>query len=109
MGEDILTPPLILLGRPFMYTSKTIINVHEGTITMEFDGEIIKFNIHNSMEYSSVNSSIYGLTDFVDPLANDILKLFEKDEQQVASTPKPKIAGIKAVIRKYVKSIWDAH
>ena len=28
----------ILLGRPFLKTSRTKIDVHEGTLTMEFDG-----------------------------------------------------------------------
>ena len=36
---DQTTP--ILLGRPFLKTSKTKIDVHSGTLTMEFDGEII--------------------------------------------------------------------
>ncbi|XP_052171559.1 uncharacterized protein LOC127787541 [Diospyros lotus] len=35
----------ILLGRPFLKTSRTKIDVHDGTLTMEFDGEIVKFNI----------------------------------------------------------------
>jgi len=33
---------LILLGRPFFKTTRTKIDVHEGTLTMEFDGEVIK-------------------------------------------------------------------
>ncbi|PIN01369.1 DNA-directed DNA polymerase [Handroanthus impetiginosus] len=39
----------ILLGRPFLRTSRTKIDVHDGTLTMEFDGEIIKFNIYDAM------------------------------------------------------------
>jgi len=31
------------LGRPFLKTSRTKIDVHDGSLTMEFDGEIIKF------------------------------------------------------------------
>ena len=40
---DQTTP--ILLGRPFLKTSKTKIDVHSGTLTMKFDCEIVKFNI----------------------------------------------------------------
>ncbi|KAL0294594.1 UNVERIFIED_CONTAM: hypothetical protein Sangu_3214800, partial [Sesamum angustifolium] len=41
----------ILLGRPFLKTARTKIDVHAGTLSMEFDGEIIKFNIFDSMRY----------------------------------------------------------
>ena len=39
----------ILLGRPFLKTARTKIDVHEGALTMEFDGEVIKFNIFDAM------------------------------------------------------------
>ncbi|CAN6566365.1 unnamed protein product [Malus baccata var. baccata] len=35
----------ILLGQPFMKTTRTKIYVFTGTLTMEFDGDIINFNI----------------------------------------------------------------
>ncbi|XP_022874025.1 uncharacterized protein LOC111392860 [Olea europaea var. sylvestris] len=50
--STFLTPPL-LLGRPFMRTASTKIDVHDGTLTTEFDGEIIRFNIFETMRYSS--------------------------------------------------------
>ncbi|KAL0440268.1 UNVERIFIED_CONTAM: hypothetical protein Slati_2509800 [Sesamum latifolium] len=43
----------ILLGRPFLKTARTKIDVHSGTLTIEFDGEIIRFNIFDSMRYPS--------------------------------------------------------
>ncbi|KAL0288795.1 UNVERIFIED_CONTAM: hypothetical protein Scaly_2719800 [Sesamum calycinum] len=43
----------ILLGRPFLKTARTKIDVHAGALTMEFDGEIIRFNIFDSMRYPS--------------------------------------------------------
>ncbi|CAN6707332.1 unnamed protein product [Malus baccata var. baccata] len=36
-----VTPLPILLGRPFMKTARTKIDVFKGTLTMEFDGEIM--------------------------------------------------------------------
>ncbi|KAF5804656.1 putative retrotransposon gag domain, aspartic peptidase domain superfamily [Helianthus annuus] len=36
----------ILLGRPFLKTAKTKIDVYSGTLSMEFDGEVINFNIY---------------------------------------------------------------
>lgn len=49
--EDELSPnpTPILLGRPFLKTARTKIDVHDGTLTMEFDGEVIRFNIFQAM------------------------------------------------------------
>ena len=30
-----------------------MINVHDGALTMEFDGEVIKFNLFEAMKYPS--------------------------------------------------------
>ena len=43
----------ILLGRPFMRTARTNIDVAGGNLTMEFDGEVIKFNIFDTMRHPS--------------------------------------------------------
>ncbi|XVF40660.1 hypothetical protein PTKIN_Ptkin01aG0132300 [Pterospermum kingtungense] len=43
---------LIPLGRPFLIkVAKTKIDVDAGKLTMEFDGEIIQFNILEVMKY----------------------------------------------------------
>ncbi|XP_027171767.1 uncharacterized protein LOC113771379 [Coffea eugenioides] len=42
---------VLLLGRPFMSTTRTKIDVHEGTLSVEFDGETITFNIFYAMKY----------------------------------------------------------
>ena len=41
--------PLILLGRPFLKTSRTKIDVHSGQLTIESDGDVIEFNIFDAM------------------------------------------------------------
>ncbi|XP_026399350.1 uncharacterized protein LOC113295218 [Papaver somniferum] len=43
--ENLSSSTPLLLGRPFMRTSRTKIDVYEGTLTMEFDGEVVRFNI----------------------------------------------------------------
>jgi hypothetical protein len=58
----------ILLGRPFLKTSKTKIDVNSGTITMEFDGEIIKFNIYDAMKCPYDDNPVYSI-DMIDSLA----------------------------------------
>ncbi|CAN6567748.1 unnamed protein product [Malus baccata var. baccata] len=50
--DSVNSIPLpILLGRPFMKTARTKIDVFKGTLTMEFDGEIIDFNISETIRY----------------------------------------------------------
>ena len=48
-------PTPILLSRPFLKTARAMINMHEGVLTMEFDGEMIKFNLFKAMKYLSSN------------------------------------------------------
>src|SRR6185295_1233938 len=43
---DNATAP-IMLGRPFMKTFRTKIDVFNGILTMEFDGDTIEHNIHD--------------------------------------------------------------
>src|SRR6185295_1691854 len=40
----------ILLGRPFLKSARTKINVSTGSLTMELDGKIIHYNIHKAIE-----------------------------------------------------------
>ncbi|XP_016667425.1 uncharacterized protein [Gossypium hirsutum] len=41
----------ILLGRPFLSTASTKIDVHSRTLTMEFEGEIVKFNVYDTISH----------------------------------------------------------
>ncbi|CAN6567591.1 unnamed protein product [Malus baccata var. baccata] len=71
MDESNHAPSLpILLGRPFMKTARTKIDVFNGTLTMEFDGEVINFNLFDSMKYPSENHSCFSI-DVIDSLAQD--------------------------------------
>lgn len=40
----------ILLGRPFLSTARKKINIYDGTLTIEFEREVIKFNVYNTMK-----------------------------------------------------------
>ncbi|KAK4389706.1 Retrovirus-related Pol polyprotein from transposon.6 [Sesamum angolense] len=68
----------ILLGRLFLKTARTKIDVHSGTLSMEFDGEIIKFNIYDSMRYpSDIPTAL--LVDIVDPLVQALSSTNSED------------------------------
>lgn len=72
-----LSPPL-LLGRPFMRTTRTKIDVHDGTLTLEFDGEIIRFNIFEAMRYPSDVHSCFSI-DIMDSLVQKTFELSNED------------------------------
>ena len=44
---------LILVGRAFLKTDRIKMDVHKGTLTMEFDEEVIEFNMNDAMKYPS--------------------------------------------------------
>ena len=73
----------ILLGRTFLKTSKTKIHVHSGTLTMEFDSEIVKFNIYDAMKYPDDDNPVYSI-DVIDSLAQEAFELDGKDGLKVS-------------------------
>ncbi|XP_068317061.1 uncharacterized protein [Pyrus communis] len=60
----------LILGRPFLRMARTKIDVYDGTLTMEIDGESVKFKIFNAMRYPS---------DFEYCLSIDTFDYFVKD------------------------------
>ncbi|CAN6586245.1 unnamed protein product [Malus baccata var. baccata] len=78
--EDLNHSPQlpILLGRPFMKTTRTKIDVFKGTLTMEFDGEVIDFNISNAMRYPHDGHSCFSI-DVIDSLAQEFLDDLSED------------------------------
>ena len=69
MGDDTSpNPALIILGRPFLRTARAIVDYHKGTLTMEFDGEKIQFNIYEAMKYPNEYHYVFSI-DVVDSLA----------------------------------------
>ena len=57
--DDTLSSRLLLLGRRFFKTARTKIDVHEGTLSMEFDGVAIKFSINKAMKYPNDYSFVF--------------------------------------------------
>ncbi|CAN6720974.1 unnamed protein product [Malus baccata var. baccata] len=79
MDESDHAPSLpILLGRPFMKTARTKIDVYNGTLSMEFDGEVVNFNLSNSSKYPSEDHSCFSI-DIVDSLAQGYLEDLNDD------------------------------
>ncbi|XP_027120412.2 uncharacterized protein [Coffea arabica] len=84
MGDErALNPSPILLGMPFLSTARTKIDVNEGTLSMEFDGKIVNFNIFDAMKYPNETNSVYALS-VVEPLVQEIFELDGVDALAVA-------------------------
>ncbi|RDY03861.1 hypothetical protein CR513_12503, partial [Mucuna pruriens] len=57
--------PTLILGRPFLKTTRTKIDVHGGTLSMEFDDNKVEYNIFEAMKHPIENHSIFCL-DVID-------------------------------------------
>ena len=75
-------PTPLLLGRPFMKTTRTKIDVYNGTLTMKFAGEIVRFNIFEAMRYPSDLNVCFAIDTF-NSLAQQILDLDCEDTLEV--------------------------
>ncbi|KAM2165607.1 hypothetical protein ACFX1R_039741 [Malus domestica] len=84
MEDSAHSSPLpILLGRPLMKTAQTKIDVFTRTLTMEFDGDIINFQITDAMRYPSDDHSCFSI-DIVDSLAQGHLEQLHGDALETA-------------------------
>ncbi|KAG8473435.1 hypothetical protein CXB51_035626 [Gossypium anomalum] len=69
----------ILLGRPFLSTASAKIDVRSGTLTMEFDGEIVKFNVYGAMGHPNSLLNISSI-DILDCLTQSYSEYHDFDE-----------------------------
>ena len=60
-NEFARTSPTILLGRPFLKTAKAVINVDKGLLSVEFDGDVVSFNIFDDIKSSNDHASLCAL------------------------------------------------
>lgn len=68
MGDnDLANSSSILLGRPLLKTVRTKIYVYDGTLSIEFDGEVIKFSIYDAMHYPDYVLAL-NFIDVIEPL-----------------------------------------
>jgi len=78
--EFASNPTHILLGRSFMKTTRTKIDVRKGTFSFEFDGEIVTFNIFNVMKYPEDSEFVFHVVVINLIVQNDYEHSFLKDE-----------------------------
>ncbi|CAM8901314.1 unnamed protein product [Rhodiola kirilowii] len=61
----------ILLGRPFLKTSKMKIDCDSGTLSMEVEGEVISFDVFQAMKHPPDFASVHAL-DTLDDLVQEV-------------------------------------
>ena len=81
-GPSNIKSAPILFGRPFLKTAKTKINMDDGSLTMEFGDEVVKFNIYDAMKFPSESHSMCSI-DVIDELAQQAFDMGNKEALQV--------------------------
>ncbi|WVZ25786.1 hypothetical protein V8G54_004330 [Vigna mungo] len=69
--EEGITPTTIILGRPFMMTTQTKIDVHAGTLSMEIGDEKMCFNVLESGKHPIKDPSLFCIDLSSDVVNND--------------------------------------
>ncbi|RDX77577.1 hypothetical protein CR513_42273, partial [Mucuna pruriens] len=64
----------LILGRPFLMTTKTKIDVHVEMLSMEFGDNLVHFNIFEAMKHPTEDHSLFGI-DMIDELVEEHLQL----------------------------------
>ena len=82
-------PAPILLGMPFLKIVRTKIDVHDSTLTMEFDGEIVKFNIFEDTRYPNDIHFVFSI-DVVNVFAHETFELRHEGKTKVKTKDKTK-------------------
>ncbi|XP_027103032.1 uncharacterized protein [Coffea arabica] len=86
-------PSPLLLGRPFLSTAQTKIDVNKGTLSMEFDGELVHFNIFDTMEHP-VNSHHVFAIHAINPSVQEFSEFACRDKFKLTEN---KYKGMKAL------------
>ncbi|XP_057780015.1 uncharacterized protein LOC130998620 [Salvia miltiorrhiza] len=63
----------VLLGRPFLRTAKSIIDVSNGTICLDYHGEKYTFSMDDAMKTPNDAENAYSI-DVIDPLVQEFLE-----------------------------------
>ncbi|XP_058776313.1 uncharacterized protein LOC131650626 [Vicia villosa] len=77
-GETKSSRAPIILGRPFMKTAKTKVDVDDGTMSMEFGDIVAKFNIFDAMKHPVEEHSVFNIeliSELVDESCSELFAL----------------------------------
>ncbi|RDY05611.1 hypothetical protein CR513_10529, partial [Mucuna pruriens] len=69
----------LILGRPFLMTARTKINVHAGTLSTKFGDTLVEFNIFEAMKHPTEDHSLFGM-DLLDEMVEEYFQLNNSSE-----------------------------
>ncbi|RDX92581.1 Retrovirus-related Pol polyprotein, partial [Mucuna pruriens] len=69
----------LILGRPFLMTARTKIDVHAEMLSMEFGDTLVQFNIFEAMKDPTEDHSLFGI-DLLDEIVEEYLQLNSSSE-----------------------------
>ena len=78
MTNDLPTESTLILGRPFLLTAETIINMKKGLITMGIGDQEVQFNLSEAMNHGYEDCSYLGISS-IECHDNDLDHLHETD------------------------------
>ncbi|RDX68463.1 Retrovirus-related Pol polyprotein from transposon 17.6, partial [Mucuna pruriens] len=81
---------ILILGRPFLMTVRTKIDVHAETLSMEFGDTLVQFNIFEAMKHPTEDHSLFGI-DVIKELVEEYFQLHSfsvPNPNQVGQDPK---------------------
>ncbi|GJV53105.1 hypothetical protein Tco_1448846 [Tanacetum coccineum] len=58
----------LILGRSFLKTGRTLIDIYEGEITLRVDNEAVTFNLDQTMKYSSTDDKSVNRIEIIDEI-----------------------------------------
>ncbi|RDX68524.1 hypothetical protein CR513_52473, partial [Mucuna pruriens] len=70
----------LILGRPFLMTAKTKIDVYVGKLSMEFEDNLVQLNIFEAMKHPTKDHSLFGI-DIIDELVKEHIQLDADSEE----------------------------
>ncbi|RDX64719.1 hypothetical protein CR513_56691, partial [Mucuna pruriens] len=69
----------LILGRPFLMTARTKIDMHAGMLSMEFGDTLVQFNILEAMKHPTEDHSLFGI-NLLDDIVEEYLQLNSSNE-----------------------------
>ncbi|KAL7603326.1 hypothetical protein Lser_V15G16833 [Lactuca serriola] len=91
----------IRLGRPFLKTTRTKIDVYDDTLLMEFDGEVINFNIYDAMHYPDDVSAL-NFIDVIKPLTAEYSAIANRESLELVLHRNLSINAAQIIPKNYV-------
>ncbi|RDX81577.1 hypothetical protein CR513_37722, partial [Mucuna pruriens] len=64
----------VILGRPFLMSARTKIDVHAGMLSMEFGDTLVQFHIFEAMKHPIEDHSLFGI-DMIQELVEEYFQL----------------------------------